>query len=449
MQIDFRGVQATVAHLYRSPFSRHLILRFGDGEAARAFLGELTPLITMADFDAAATPDPLLNVGITFNGLVVLGVPRQLLSELDTIYERGPEAHLLGDAAGSRSDPANWWEGRFKTEDIHCIVHLYVRAQDALEPATAQVRELAGRFGLAELIPRRDGTVLDGRSLGHGKLHFGYTDGISHPEIAWDDVPDTPTQVNFRHFLLGYSSAEHPSAPARGPAADLVRDSCYGVFRWIHQDTATFNRFLSTEGPRLFADLPPADAEELLAAKLMGRWRDGTPLVLSPGRPDPALARRNNFGYAHEDPDGRRCPFSAHIRVVNPRDQPLDPIAERAPHVIRRGMPYGPVLEGTEDDGQDRGIIGIFLCADIRRQIYTLTGWMRRNDFSPVYNANRRVQDAVVGNRSVRGTSTDFIVPGEDGAATVTGLPDFVHTKGTAFVLYPSKATLRQLTTRA
>jgi hypothetical protein len=29
--------------------------------------------------------------------------------------------------------------------------------------------------------------------------------------------------------------------------------------------------------------MSPADAEEFLAAKLMGRWRDGTPLTLSPG----------------------------------------------------------------------------------------------------------------------------------------------------------------------
>jgi deferrochelatase/peroxidase EfeB len=445
VQIDFRGVQATVAHLYKSPFSRHLIFRFGERDDAQAFLGELTPRITMADFDFATTQDPLLNVGVTFNGLAALGVEPELLTQLDTIYERGPDPLLLGDAPGSRSDPVNWWEGRFKTEEVHCIVHLYVRTEEALEPASTDVRELASRFGLTELIPRRDGTVLDGRSLGHGKLHFGYTDGISHPDISWDDVPDTPTQVNFRNFLLGYASAEHPSAPARGPARDLVRDSCYGVFRWIYQDTATFNRFLSTEGPRLFPDLAPPEAEELLAAKLMGRWRNGAPLVLAPTRDDPELSRRNDFGYASSDPDGRRCPFSAHIRVVNPRDQELDPVAEGVPHVIRRGMPYGPELQSNEDDGQDRGIIGIFLCADIRRQIYTLTGWIRRNDFSPVYDANRRVQDAVIGNRSVQGTSTDFIIPAKGGAVTAKGLPHFVHTKGTVFLLYPAKATLEKL----
>ncbi len=445
MQVDFRNVQATVVHLYKCPISRHLLFRFGDRAGARAFLRQLTPQVTMADFQFDSTPDPLLNVGLTFGGLSALGLDPALLATFDAVYKAGPEPLPLGDAPGSRSDPARWWEGQFTTDAVHCVVHLYARADHTLATASAAIRDVARRAGVAELIPRRDGTVLDARSLGGAKLHFGYTDGISHPDICWDDVPDTPTQVNFRHFLLGYATADDSSAPARGPAAALVRDSTYAAFRWIYQDVAAFNRFLRAEGPRLFPHLAPADAEELLAAKLMGRWRDGTPLVLSPDRPDPTMASRNDFGYAAEDPRGHRCPFSAHIRVVNPRDEALDPVVEGVPRVIRRGMPYGPVLSATEDDGQDRGILGIFLCADIRRQIYTLTGWIKQNDFSPVYDANRRVQDALVGNRAVPGVDADFLLPGERGGATVTGLPDFVHTKGTLFLLLPSKSMLQQV----
>jgi deferrochelatase/peroxidase EfeB len=345
----------------------------------------------------------------------------------------------LGDAAGTRSATDNWWEHRFRTEDVHCIVHLHVRTDEARESASAHVRELAQESGMTELIPRTDGTVLDGHSLGRGKLHFGYTDGITHPEISWDDESRTPEQVDFREFLLGYGSA-HRADAAR------VRDGAYGAFRWIYQDVATFNRFLRAEGPRLYPDRAPSDAEELLAAKMMGRWRDGTPLVMSPGRPDPAMARRNDFGYEHDDPDGHRCPFSAHIRVVNPRDQRLHAVVAPGgvPPVIRRGMPYGPILEGIEDDGRDRGIIGIFVCGDFRRQLYTLTTWVQRNDFSPVYDSNSRVQDALVANRAMYGAVPQFTIPREAGDATVT-LPDFIHTKGTAFLLYPSKSTLQEL----
>jgi hypothetical protein len=179
----------------------------------------------------------------------------------------------------------------------------------------------------------------------------------------------------------------------------------------------------------------------------MGRWRDGTPLVLSPDHPDPAQARSDDFAYAAQDPRGLACPFSAHIRVVNPRDESLDPVVDAVPRVLRRGMPYGPPLIGA-DDGRDRGVLGLFLCADLRRQFYTLTGWINRNDFSPVYDGDRRAQDALVANRAKAGASTRLRLPGEsaDGSdALLPQLPDFVHTKGTAFLLYPGRSMLEEL----
>ncbi|MGH3702013.1 MAG: Dyp-type peroxidase [Pseudonocardiaceae bacterium] len=449
MAVDLNGVQALVTTLYRRPISRHLFFRFGDRASARAYLGELAHGVTMAGGTLDAAPDPLLNVGVTYDGLAALGMDPALLAKLDAVFKRGPLAVQLslGDVPGSPSDPVSWWDGQFSTADVHCIVHVYARSDDAVQDATHTVRELAHRNGLTELFPRRDGSTLEGRSLGGAQLHFGYTDGISHPDVCWDDdIPPAPSQVDFRNFLLGYSTREYPSAPAGGPAADFVRGSTYGVFRWLYQDVAAFNLFLSTEGPKLFPELAVADAEELLAAKMMGRWRDGTPLVLSPDRPDPRLANSNDFGYVTQDLDGCRCPFSAHIRVVNPRDTPLDPAeVEGVPRVLRRGMAYGPPLQGNTDDGVDRGLVGVFLCADLRKQIYTLTSWIMRNNFSPVYDANRRVQDPLFGNRAMPGASADFTLPAAGGGATVKNLPDFVRTKGTAFLLYPGKTTLTAL----
>ncbi|MGH3933399.1 MAG: Dyp-type peroxidase [Pseudonocardiaceae bacterium] len=447
MKIDFGNIQGTVVYHFRRPIVRHLLFRFGATAAAREFVSQLLTRITMADRPLGSAPDPLVNAGFSVRGLQALGVAQALIEELDATYLEGPDPWQLGDVPGSGSDPAQWWEGQFATEDVHCVVHLYVSSDDTLAAASADIRDLARNAGMTELVPRQDGAVLEGRSLGGGKLHFGYRDGISYPDICWDDAAIGPEQLDFRHFILGYSTKACSSAPRPGPAADLVRDSTYGAFRWIYQDVAAFNEFLRTEGPRLYPHLAPADAEELLAAKLMGRWRDGTPLVLSPDCPDPTMATRNDFRYQDQDPNGHRCPFSAHIRVVNPRDQILDSIAETdgVPSVIRRGMPYGPPLRSAQDDGVDRGIIGLFLCSDLRRQVYTLTDWIKKNDFSPVYDANRRVQDALLGNRKAPGTQPKFILPSENGTATVSGLPDFVHTKGTVFLLYPSKATLQQL----
>lgn len=448
MDIDPGDIQSLVARPPKATIVRHLIFAFDETEEARTFVRELLPMVAMGDAQVGASTDVSAHVGFTFGGLAALGVAPEVLEELDAAYEEGPDGHALGDVPGSRSDPATWWEGQFRTEDVHCMVQLYSSSDEALDAATATVRASASRGGLTELIPRRDGTVLEGRSLGGGTLHFGYTDGISHPDVRWKDNADTPGRVDFRMFVLGYATAEFSSAPRSGPAADLVRGSTYAAFRWIYQDVAAFAAFLRTQGPRLYPNLTPADAEERLAAKLMGRWRDGTPLVISPDHPDPAQAAANDFGYAAQDPDGRACPFSAHIRVVNPRDQALEPVADAVPIVLRRGMPYGPPLTEDEDDGIDRGLLGVFLCTDLRRQIYTMTGWIQRNDFSPVYNANRRVQDALVANRSLPGAVTDFPLPGEGPngeAAAVRALPDFVHTKGTLFFLYPGRAMLQTL----
>jgi deferrochelatase/peroxidase EfeB len=359
VHVELDNVQGLIVSMYRRRVVRHLLFRFGGSAGARAFVHRLLPQVTMADA-SADSPHPFVNIGITYQGLLALDAEPALLDELSSSFREPPDPHLLGDAKESSSAAEHWWEGRFATEDVHCIVHLHVDSYEARETASAGVRALAREAGMIELVPRKDGTALDGRSLGGRKLHFDYTDGISHPDIGWNDDTRTPGQVDFREFLLGYGGRSRDSAPAR------LRDGAYGAFRWIYQDVATFNRFLRTEGPRLFPDDPPAHAEELLAAKMMGRWRDGTPLVLSPDAPDPAKARANDFGYAREDPDGRRCPFSAHIRVVNPRDQELDPAGRalrprprraggrRARSRAARHLPVPrPAASGLHADGLD------------------------------------------------------------------------------------------------
>jgi Dyp-type peroxidase family len=112
--------------------------------------------------------------------------------------------------------------------------------------------------------------------------------------------------------------------------------------------------------------------EDLLAAKIVGRWRDGTPLDRAPHRPDPAVvtdaARNNAFDYA-DDPDGLRCPVGAHVRRMNPRRSlPFDGKLVNRHRIIRRGITYGdPLPDGAEDDGKDRGVIFMCLQASLAR----------------------------------------------------------------------------------
>ena len=442
MTLDLSDIQGLIPHHYGAPFARHLLFEFLDATAGARFLSLLAPLATTAATSLAAQPEWRLNLGITFEGLTRLRVSDEILSGFPLDYRDGPDPVTQGDHGASA--PVHWWNGRFATTQVHLAVHLYARSRSKLEQITAQVRNAAS--GCRELIAPRDGLAIETAPLGtrKGEIHFGYLDGISQPEVKWGDAPELAGNVDFRHFLLGYSSDTIPSSPFEGKANEFARNGSYSLFRWISQDVARFNRFIEVEGPAMSPHLSEDDARELLAAKLIGRWRDGSPLMLAPTAPDPTLSTSNAFGYA-DDPEGFRCPLSAHIRVTNPRDQTLgfaEQIDGGVPPVIRRGASFGPKLEGTTDDGVERGLVGLFLCASVVRQPYKLMVWMKKNDFSPLFRSPR-AQDPLA-NRAVPGAVDTFSIPHEQRPHTVT-LQDFVCVKGTAIFLLPSITTLKEL----
>ena len=166
-------------------------------------------------------------------------------------------------------------------------------------------------------------------------------------------------------FVTGYVDETGDLTPVPQPEA-LGRNGTYVVFRKLHQDVAGFRRYLRDHSAS------PED-EELLAAKIVGRWRSGAPLVLAPERDDPALgadpARNNDFLYRAEDERGLRCPVGSHIRRMNPRDAVVTGEV-RLHRMIRRGTSYGPLLpDGVlEDDGADRGLCFVFVGAHLARQ---------------------------------------------------------------------------------
>src|SRR5262249_32032760 len=146
---------------------------------------------------------------------------------------------------------------------------------------------------------------------------------------------------------------------------ELRHNSTFVAFRKFQMDVAGFRRYLRTQSSS-------PEEEELIAAKMVGRWRSGAPLVLASAEDDPVLGadetRNNDFTYA-DDMKGLKCPFSAHIRRVNPRDALKEDIVDvDRHHFLRRGTNYGTVLaEGVlEDDGAERG--GVFLLIGAHQQ---------------------------------------------------------------------------------
>ncbi len=112
-------------------------------------------------------------------------------------------------------------------------------------------------------------------------------------------------------FILGYPErqAGHPNIPQ---PEILTRE------RQL-RSLSTLARTCRSVSPIPSAERNDTEEQELIAAKLMGRWRSGAPLVLSPENDDPELGgdlkRTNNFNYKEKDPHGYAAPLAV-IYVV-------------------------------------------------------------------------------------------------------------------------------------
>ena len=191
-------------------------------------------------------------------------------------------------------------------------------------------------------------TVLHTQDFGAqpGDLNpLGYKDSIGQPAIEGSGVDPLPGQgrpIKAGEFILGYPGEAGVPVAMLQPEV-LGRNGTFLGLRKYQSRVGAFNRFLR--------DNAQTDEErELLAAKLVGRWRSGAPLTLAPVKDDSALGqdpqRNNDFNYAN-DPKGMQAPLGCHMRRMNPRDTKMPVLTDVNIHrIIRRsttfGAPYDP-----------------------------------------------------------------------------------------------------------
>ena len=283
--------------------------------------------------------------------------------------------------------------------------------------------------------------------------HFGFTDGFGNPDYAGVERSSQPGQGKLMpdgtwaplatgELIVGYAdeAGELPAAPV--PAV-LAKNGTFMVYRKLHQNLATFRTFLDKQAVLY------AGGKEKLAAKFIGRWRDGTPLELSPDRPDPAIAedpaRSTNFTYGG-DADGARCPIGAHIRRVHPRDAFgfNGRLIDRR-RITRRGLAYGRFAAEGEavSDTEERGIIFMALNASIARQFeFVQQQWIQYGNDARLGNE----KDILMGQH---GGSGRYMVQGDRNPTNppfvCSKLPDFVELRGGEYFFVPSITALEMI----
>ena len=431
--LELDDIQSGALRPRPTPFAAtYIILRIDDRSGGRALMRHLSRVVASAADPGKADRDTWVSVSVTCRGLEALGVPRESLDSFPLPFREGMAARAkkLGDVG--ESDPSRW-ESPLGSPDVHVVLTAVSPDSTRLESALARAREAYAKLSGVKAIWRQDCHVLPDE-----REPFGFKDGISHPAIEGSGIPGTNPEerpLKAGEFVLGYPD-EMSDSPAIPQPEVLGRNGTFVAFRKLHQRVAAFRRYLE-ENAR-----DPADAE-LLAAKMMGRWRSGAPLALCPVHDDVGLGadpkRNNAFLFKADDAIGYKTPAGSHIRRMNPRDADISGVA-RIHRMIRRGTAYGPPLPpGTDDDGVDRGLMFAFVGAHPGRQFeFVQSEWMNDGAF---FGAGRE-RDPVAGAADGDGV---FDAPRRPLRRRLSGLPRFVVTRGGEYAFLPGLKALRWL----
>jgi deferrochelatase/peroxidase EfeB len=224
------------------------------------------------------------------------------------------------------------------------------------------------------------------------------------------------------------------------------------VIRQLQQHVDEFKDFVNDSAEAIRQNYPGLDkatgvpvTSKWVAAKMMGRWPNGTSLVERPEAdkgPFGPDRLSNDFSYGRDDPQGLRCPFGAHTRRANPRDsmQPEDPsqVAITNRHrLLRRGRTYA--YQPAGDGKTEKGLLFTCLCADLDRQFeFVQQTWVN----SPSFHGLRDEPDPMVGWPS---TDSHFTIPTTAGPVQLKDMKNFVTVRAGGYFFMPSRSALRHL----
>ena len=434
--VELDDIQATVLRYRPEPYyGTHVLLHINEARGGRELLRRLVPHI-----DSAAAwwqaGDTWIAIAISYAGLVALGVPEDSLRSFPEAFRQGmaARAEQLGDYGAN--DPQRW-EQPFGSGQIHIQVSIFSDAEDKWHDAMETARQqFQGLSGVTVLMSQDFGAQPGSRNP------LGYKDSIGQPAIEGSGVEPLAGQgrpIKAGEFILGYPG--EAGVPLPMPQPDLLgRNSTFVGLRKYQSRVGAFNRFLRENAQT-------AEEQDLLAAKLVGRWRSGAPLTLAPAQDDPALGedprRNNDFTYAN-DPHGLQVPFGAHMRRMNPRDTNLAQLTDVNLHRIIRlgttyGSPYDPKATAERDDEVARGIFFMFLSARAMETIEFLQmEWINNGNFMNLGNE----RDPNVGLQDEQAT---FTIPKEPVRRRIHGIETFNVLRGGEYLFMPSLSALRWL----
>lgn len=453
-------------------------------------------------------------VAFSARGLAKFGVPPAIGKDGLGAF---PGAFNMGMCERYRAlgDPVPFEPGNGRWSDAEADAALFIYGRSAserdeqFEKHVALLRKLGG--GDIQIIRTAPVEAHEGEEYRHE--HFGFRDGISQPVIRGTQRfalrPQARDIVEPGEFIFGYANnqgyfppsptvrsesdpghnlsipmqcaeagtgdgdiSKFPDFDALDPPyvpRDFGRNGTFLVIRQLVQDVVGFDAFTEAKAKEVAAEYPNLRGltdgrvnADWVAAKLVGRWRDGTPLIDRPNG-DPRKAAYgidngsaahcpvrvqsglnvpdNDFSYGVDDPSGLLCPLGAHIRRANPRDslQPGDPeeLAITNRHrLLRRGRSYA----SDDPESPEKGLLFVALCADLERQFeFVQQTWLG----SPTFHGLDREPDPIAAPGDV--TDRVFTIPTASGPVFLRNMQNFVTVKAGGYFFLPSRSALGYL----
>ncbi|MEJ7569181.1 MAG: Dyp-type peroxidase [Gaiellaceae bacterium] len=465
---DSDEIQGNILAGFSKDHQVFLFLSFTDAATGRGWLSELVPTegpARIASTREVATfnkqfsearrnrggddPERLkaiwINVSLTHAGLLKLAPNSEPDLQPFAAFRAGPVARALQLRDVDRSAPDEWVIGR-PEQTIDIVLTVAADSVSDLRVEVDKMRTLAAKHGLSVVFEQR-GDTLPGARAGHE--HFGFRDGVSQPGIiGFDEVGEDgfkkghpgDEMIQAGEFVLGHP--RHDGQP--WPHSDWMANGSFQVFRRLRQDVPGWWSQVTMRRHSLPSDDPMA--EDLLAAKLVGRWRSGTPLAKAPERDNRSARDRsldNDFNY-EDDREGNKTPRFAHIRKMYPRS---DAFGDNQRRILRRGIPFGRAFDPAAGRGHgvdaDRGLLFNVFMASVEEQFEFLQAqWANAPDFPGVVFGDQKSDgpDPVIGE-----DPAGIRVAREGHEDVELDFRRFVQTSGSLYLFAPSLTTLRRL----
>jgi deferrochelatase/peroxidase EfeB len=253
----------------------------------------------------SATGSVQINAAFSARGLKNVGVQTDAVSDGFFQFPMGSLAGSLGDpvVAGKPSGyclGTDWND----TPDLLLLV--------CGEKDTVVARKSAELIAAAEAADMKVCYHELGAKLPGEVEHFGFRDGISQPglrgllsEKPGDFLtprllhPDDPNFDRFSkpgqqlvwpgQFVFGYATQLPHDPLSRGPkstgGASWMMNGSFLVFRRLRQDVTRFRTFASELAAAISRSIGKDVSDDYAAALVVGRWRDGTPLLANQAGP--------------------------------------------------------------------------------------------------------------------------------------------------------------------